>query len=102
MNPDEIRAVYDLMPDDWEIARTSDLVRRSEEVERQRQHMQETIERWRNRALKAEAAVTRVERLAYASDDGSRYEHNGHAPHEGEPECPACWSEGIISALDAT
>lgn len=68
MNPDEIRAVYDLLPDDWEIARTSDLVRRSEEVERQRQHMRETIERWRNRALKAEAAVTRVENLCKSTD----------------------------------
>jgi hypothetical protein len=31
--------------------------------------------------------------LTLMSDDGSEYEHNDGC--QGEPECPACWVEGI-------
>lgn len=41
----------------------------------------------------------RVERLTYASDDGSEWEHNGHPPNEGEAECPGCWAADIRRAL---
>lgn len=40
-----------------------------------------------------------LERLTYASDDGSEWEHNEGC--EGEPECPACWAESIRNALAA-
>lgn len=48
----------------------------------------------------AEARIKAVERLAYAADDGTEYEHNGHDPTEGEAECPGCWALGIRRALD--
>ena len=48
----------------------------------------------------AEARIKAVERLAYAADDGTEYEHNGHDPAEGEAECPGCWALGIRRALD--
>lgn len=53
-----------------------------------------------HRATRAEERIKAVERLTYASDDGTEYEHNGHGPAEGEPECPGCWSLGIRRALD--
>ena len=47
-----------------------------------------------------DARIKAVERLAYAADDGTEYEHNGHDPAEGEAECPGCWALGIRRALD--
>ena len=47
-----------------------------------------------------DARIKAVERLAYAVDDGTQYEHNGHDPAEGEAECPGCWALGIRRALD--
>ena len=57
----------------------------------------------RNRKLTAErdelaATVERVREIAYASDDGTEYEH-GHGPLDGYPECPACWAADIRRAL---
>lgn len=43
--------------------------------------------------------TTRLELLALASDDGTEREHNGHAPHEGEAECPGCWAASIRDVL---
>lgn len=40
-----------------------------------------------------------LERMTYASDDGSEWEHNPGC--EGEAECPACWAQGIRAALSA-
>ena len=37
---------------------------------------------------------------ALASDDGTEHEHNGHAEHEGEPECPGCWAADLYRLLD--
>lgn len=42
--------------------------------------------------------LTRVEKLTYASDDGSEYEHD-HGTGDGHAECPACWAEDIRRAL---
>ena len=55
-----------------------------------------------NALPKLTAALRAVEKLAYASDDGTEYEHNGHDHLDGEPECPACWAEGIRNVLVAT
>jgi hypothetical protein len=41
----------------------------------------------------------RVLALAYASDDGSEYEHD-HGIGDGHDECPACWAEDIRRALN--
>lgn len=49
---------------------------------------------------RAEARIQAVRDALFASDDGTEYEHNGHRPTEGEPECPGCWVEGIRRALD--
>lgn len=40
--------------------------------------------------------------LTYASDDGTEYEHNGHADWEGEPECPGCWAKSLRALLNPT
>lgn len=40
-----------------------------------------------------------LERMTYASDDGTEWEHN--AGCEGEADCPACWAEQIRTALAA-
>lgn len=45
------------------------------------------------------AKVSAVRALAYASDDGSEYMHNGHE-FSGEPDCPACWAADIRKALE--
>lgn len=50
--------------------------------------------------IDAAARVERVRKLIYASDDGTKHEHNGHAAHEGEAECPGCWAADILRALD--
>lgn len=67
MSPDEIRAIYDQLPDDWELVRTSDLVRAGEEREREWKNMRETIGRWRDRAERAEATIDRVRTAAHSS-----------------------------------
>lgn len=56
----------------------------------------------RARAEKAEARIQAVRGTLLASDDGTEYEHNGHRPAEGEPECPGCWAASILRALDGT
>ena len=48
------------------------------------------------------AQVERVRALTYESDGGPRYGHDGHSPIDGYPECPGCWSDDILSALDDT
>ena len=48
----------------------------------------------------AEARIQAVRDTLSASDDGTEYDHNGHQPFEGEPECPGCWVEGIRRALE--
>ena len=50
-------------------------------------------------AGKAVVAVERVRALAYASDDGTRYGHDGHSPIYGYPECPGCWADDILAML---
>lgn len=45
-------------------------------------------------------AIDRAVALTFASDDGTEYEHTGHGPAEGEPECPACWAQSIRRALE--
>lgn len=65
-------------------------------------------DKWRNewhpkalayfdRAKRAERKVARVEALR---DEHADEPHNGHAKWEGEPECPACWTEAIDAALN--
>ncbi|MBT2265895.1 hypothetical protein [Rhodococcus erythropolis] len=51
------------IPDGWELWNTAKLERFSEEQERNRQAMTETIARWRARAEEAEATIARVEAL---------------------------------------
>lgn len=46
------------------------------------------------------AQVERVRALTYVSDDGTRYGHDGHSPIDGYPECPGCWSDGILAMLN--
>lgn len=41
-----------------------------------------------------------VQRIRALTEHDEGYEHNGHAPIEGEPECPGCWIQSIIHALD--
>ena len=53
----------------------------------------------RNAAPGLLAALRAAEALTYASDDGTEYEHNGHGPTDGEPECPACWVADLRTAL---
>ena len=74
----------------------------------------QAAQRWQERCEKAEAerdalaadhaalfgSYQRVLALSYANDDGAEYEHNGHAPNEGESECPGCWAAAIRRALD--
>jgi hypothetical protein len=38
------------------------------------------------------------ERITYASDDGTEFEHS-HPVDEGDPECPACWVQHIRQIL---
>lgn len=49
----------------------------------------------------AKGHIDKALRLAFASDDGSEYEHT-HPASEGEPECPACWAVDIRAALTGT
>lgn len=53
----------------------------------------------RDETLALREAVAKVRELAYASDDGTEYEH-ATIPNCGEPECPACWAQGIRAALE--
>lgn len=59
-----------------------------------------TTEHWRTCAMRSEAAITRLTRAAFASDDGTEYEHNPGCG--GEAECPACWAETIRMATEGT
>lgn len=65
-----------------------------------RNRMTEQSDHWKERAEAAEAAIERVRAITYASDDGSEFEHTH--PDGGEPECPACWVEGIRAVLDGS
>lgn len=48
-------------------------------------------------AWRLAAVVRAVLDLTYASDDGTEHEHTH--PSGGEPECPACWAEGIRATV---
>ncbi len=51
----------------------------------------------RERAAAVDAALAPVETLA---EIGADEPHNGHAPVEGEMDCPACWVEDIRAAVE--
>lgn len=86
------------IPEGWELRESAQLEEISRSKQRELEAREATIARWRARAEKTEATVARVEKLRFASDDGSEYEHNPGCG--GEPDCPACWAEGITAALE--
>lgn len=57
----------------------------------------EKLRATRERVEAAERKVARVEALR---DEHADEPHNGHAKWEGEPECPACWTEAMTAALN--
>ncbi|MGV9540887.1 hypothetical protein ACWDSF_06140 [Nocardia beijingensis] len=48
--------------------------------------------------LIARTVIANLLELAYAQDDHSEYEHD-HGVGDGHDQCPACWAEGIRTAI---
>lgn len=46
------------------------------------------------------AVTAQIGTLAYASTDGTEYEHADHSRDGGSSDCPACWAEGIRRRCD--
>ncbi len=47
-----------------------------------------------------DALLAKIERVRALADHNEGYEHNGHPTNLGEPECPGCWRQDILNALD--